>query len=200
MTMVESDRARLRSSLEETEALHDKTKAEAARELAEVRNALETELTALRGELQQKAWSLAQQQASVENLAQVHREQIRKLEARLAEQQPVTEQQTSRAGASPQSRQLLAAAGRRAPVPSCGKPRLPALAKSNRFARNTPLGWTAPTPCWPPSRRSWPRAARYGPTSRKACAPRSPASITKCNRARRRCKAVRMNSTASARK
>jgi hypothetical protein len=36
-----------------------------------VRDALETELTELRGELQQKAWSLAQQQASVENLAQV---------------------------------------------------------------------------------------------------------------------------------
>jgi hypothetical protein len=45
---------------------------------------LESELTAVRAELQQKSWSLAQQQASIENLAQVHREQIRKLEARLA--------------------------------------------------------------------------------------------------------------------
>lgn len=93
IAMAESDHAHLRRSLAETEALHDKTKAEAARELAEARNALETEITALRGELQQKAWSLAQQQASVENLAQVHREQIRKLEARLAEQQPIAEQQ-----------------------------------------------------------------------------------------------------------
>jgi len=94
MAEVESDRARLSSSLEETIGLYDKTKSDAVRELAEVRKALETEIAALRGELQQKAWSLAQQQASVENLAQVHREQIRKLEARLAEQQPATEKQT----------------------------------------------------------------------------------------------------------
>ena len=91
---IDSDHARLRRSLKEIETLHDRSKAEAASELAEVRKALETELTELRGELQQKAWSLAQQQASVENLAQVHREQIRKLEARLSEQQPVTERQT----------------------------------------------------------------------------------------------------------
>lgn len=93
MAAVESDRAQLRSRLDTTEAHFDNSKSEAVRELAEVRQALETQLTAVRGELQQKVWSLAQQQASVENLAQVHREQIRKLEARLAEQQPVAEQQ-----------------------------------------------------------------------------------------------------------
>ena len=116
MTVIESDRARLRNSREELEALHDKSQAEAARELAEVRKALENELASVRGELQQKAWSLAQQQASVENLAQVHREQIRKLEARLAEQQPAAEQQTreleqalSRAGALQQQVEELQA-------------------------------------------------------------------------------------------
>jgi len=94
LAVAESDRARLSSTIEEIQSVHDKTQAEAARELAEVRNVLDTEIGALRSELQQKAWSLAQHQASVENLAQVHREQIRKLEARMAEQQPVTEQQT----------------------------------------------------------------------------------------------------------
>jgi chromosome segregation ATPase len=48
---------------------------------------LEPELASLRHELQQKAWALAQQQASVENLALAHRNQIQKLEDRLAEQQ-----------------------------------------------------------------------------------------------------------------
>ena len=95
MAVVGSDRARLRSSLEELSALHGESKADAARDLAEARRALESELTALRGELQQKSWSLAQQQASVENLAHIHREQIRKLEARLVENQRDHERQTS---------------------------------------------------------------------------------------------------------
>ena len=94
VTLAESDNLRLRSSLGELAALHSASKAEAVRELAETRKASESELTAVRAELQQKSWSLAQQQASIENLAQVHREQIRKLEARLGEHQPITERQT----------------------------------------------------------------------------------------------------------
>jgi len=90
---IEAERAQLQRDLEEIDALHNRTRADGAQELAQVRANLESEISALRSELQQKAWSLAQQQASVENLAQVHREQIRKLEARLSEQQPVAEQQ-----------------------------------------------------------------------------------------------------------
>jgi chromosome segregation ATPase len=41
----------------------------------------------LRQELQQKAWAFAQQQATVENLAQNHRSQIQKLEAQISEYQ-----------------------------------------------------------------------------------------------------------------
>jgi chromosome segregation ATPase len=48
---------------------------------------LESELAGLRRELQQKNWSLAQQQAAVENLALVHKEQLQKLESRISEQQ-----------------------------------------------------------------------------------------------------------------
>ncbi|MGZ8487843.1 MAG: hypothetical protein ACXWW4_04840 [Candidatus Binatia bacterium] len=93
MAVVAAERAQLRSELENLDALHNQTKADAAREIAQGRDALESELSALRNELQQKAWSLAQHQASVENLAQIHREQMRKQEARLSEQQPVIEQQ-----------------------------------------------------------------------------------------------------------
>ena len=94
MAVVAAEHAQLRSELENLDALHNQTKTDAARELAQGRDALESELSALRNELQQKAWSLAQHQASVENLAQIHREQMRKQEARLSEQQPVIEQQS----------------------------------------------------------------------------------------------------------
>ena len=94
MAVVEADRVRLKHDLEETEAQLNKARVDGASELAQVRETLESEIATLRGELQQKAWSLAQQQASVENLAQVHREQIRRLEARLNDPQPLSEQQT----------------------------------------------------------------------------------------------------------
>jgi chromosome segregation protein len=94
MTASESERDRLRISLEELAARYEESQADASRELAQVREGLESELTLLRSQLQQKSWSLAQQQASVENLAQIHREQIRKLEARLGEHQPVSERQS----------------------------------------------------------------------------------------------------------
>jgi ParB family chromosome partitioning protein len=94
MADVAADRARLHSELERLDALHHQTKADAARDLAQGRDALESDLSALRNELQQKSWSLAQHQASVDNLAQIHREQMRKLEGRLSEQQPVLEQQS----------------------------------------------------------------------------------------------------------
>jgi chromosome segregation ATPase len=50
---------------------------------------LEAELAALRDEVQQKAWALAQQQANVENLTLEHRSEMEKLQARLAEEQRV---------------------------------------------------------------------------------------------------------------
>ncbi len=94
MAVVAAERDRLFSELETLHILHNQTKADAARDLVQGRDALESELSALRNELQQKAWSVAQHQANVENLAQIHREQMRKLEARLNEQYPVIEQQS----------------------------------------------------------------------------------------------------------
>ena len=91
---IASERAGLQSRLEELATLYEASKADAVRELAETRKGLESELAVTRNELQQKSWSLAQQQANVENLAQIHREQIRKMEARLAEYQPVSERQS----------------------------------------------------------------------------------------------------------
>ena len=94
MAVVAAERDRLSSELETLHILYNQTKADAARDLVQGRDALESELSALRNELQQKAWSVAQHQANVENLAQIHREQMRKLEARLSEQQPVIEKQS----------------------------------------------------------------------------------------------------------
>ncbi|HWH76137.1 MAG TPA: hypothetical protein VNT76_02155, partial [Candidatus Binatus sp.] len=51
------------------------------------RIALEAELASLRQEVQQKSWALAQQQASIENLALAHKGQVQKLEARFTDQQ-----------------------------------------------------------------------------------------------------------------
>jgi chromosome segregation ATPase len=51
----------------------------------QARAALTTELGALRQELQQKSWAMAQEQATAEELASAHRAQIGELEAKLAE-------------------------------------------------------------------------------------------------------------------
>ena len=91
---VEAERARLRQDLAELDARHRQSLADDSRAMADLRAGLAAELNALRGEVQQKAWSLAQHQANVENLAQVHREQIRRLEARLNDHRPGAEQRT----------------------------------------------------------------------------------------------------------
>jgi len=51
----------------------------------QARAALTTELGALRQELRQKSWAIAQEQATAEQLASAHRAQIGELEAKLAE-------------------------------------------------------------------------------------------------------------------
>ena len=91
MTELEAERAERQRDLDQLAARHQQSLTDGGHALTILRSSLEAELTAVRGELQQKAWTLAQHQASVENLAQVHREQIRKLEARLHDQQPSTE-------------------------------------------------------------------------------------------------------------
>jgi chromosome segregation ATPase len=81
-----AEAATLQARLRELEAA---SQAEASRktESDQALTRLETELSTIRGDLQQKNWALAQQQATMENLAQVHRQQIQNLEAKLAEQQ-----------------------------------------------------------------------------------------------------------------
>jgi chromosome segregation ATPase len=81
-----AEAATLQARLHELEAA---SQAEAARktESDQALNRLETELISIRSDLQQKNWAVAQQQATMENLAQVHRQQIQSLEAKLAEQQ-----------------------------------------------------------------------------------------------------------------
>ena len=80
-----SDAATLRSRLEDVESRHTEL-AVAAREQDELRVKFETELAAARGELQQKAWASAQQQAALENLALAHQSQIQKLESQINEE------------------------------------------------------------------------------------------------------------------
>jgi ParB family transcriptional regulator, chromosome partitioning protein len=81
-----AEAATLQARLHELEAA---SQAEAARktESDQALSLLETELISIRSDLQQKNWAVAQQQATMENLAQVHRQQIQNLEVKLAEQQ-----------------------------------------------------------------------------------------------------------------
>jgi hypothetical protein len=76
----------LRARAQELESLRQAEKAAADSAVEQVRAKLEAELASSRHEVQQKAWALAQQQASMENLALTHRNQIQKLEERLTEQ------------------------------------------------------------------------------------------------------------------
>jgi chromosome segregation ATPase len=76
-----ADQARLH----ELESQLEKHQADAG-ESEQARSALASEIDSLRQELQRKSWALAQQQASVENLALAHKEQIHKLEGQLNEQ------------------------------------------------------------------------------------------------------------------
>jgi chromosome segregation ATPase len=80
-----SDAATLRSRLDDVKSRHTELAA-AAREQDELRVKFETELAAVRGELQQKAWASAQQQAGLENLALAHQSQIQKLESQISEE------------------------------------------------------------------------------------------------------------------
>src|SRR4030095_14926369 len=77
----------LQARLRELESMGEKERAAAGNEAEQARVRFEAELAALRNDLQQKAWALAQQQATAENLALTHRSQIQNLEAKLAEQQ-----------------------------------------------------------------------------------------------------------------
>jgi chromosome segregation ATPase len=77
----------LRTRLHELETSHQIEKADAQTAADQALNRLETELISLRSDLQQKAWALAQQQATMENVALAHKSQIQKLEAKLGEQQ-----------------------------------------------------------------------------------------------------------------
>jgi golgin subfamily B member 1 len=81
-----AEAATLQARLHELETA---SQAEAARktESDQALTRLETELISIRSDLQQKNWAVAQHQATMENLAQVHRSQIQNLEAKLAEQQ-----------------------------------------------------------------------------------------------------------------
>ena len=57
----------------------------------EIRKTYQGQVAILQSELQQKDWAIAQEQAELENLAQQHKEQVQKLEAKLAEEQRCTE-------------------------------------------------------------------------------------------------------------
>jgi len=86
MEAAVAENAALHDRLRELEGQRDDQRLQ-VQGLERARIALEAELAGLRQELQQKNWSLAQQHAAVENLALVHKEQLQKLESRLAEQQ-----------------------------------------------------------------------------------------------------------------
>ena len=82
-----TEAAALRARLHELETSNQIEKAAAKTAADQALNRLETELISLRSDLQQKAWALAQPQATMENVALAHKSQIQKLEAKLAEQQ-----------------------------------------------------------------------------------------------------------------
>ncbi len=78
--------AALRARLLELESQRHGEDAAAREEFDQARLSLEGELKQLRNEVQQKSWALAQQQASMENLALAHKQRLQKLEDRLVEQ------------------------------------------------------------------------------------------------------------------
>jgi chromosome segregation ATPase len=82
-----TEAAALRARLHELETSNQIENAAAKTAADQALNRLQTELISLRSDLQQKAWALAQQQATMENVALAHKSQIQKLEAKLAEQQ-----------------------------------------------------------------------------------------------------------------
>jgi chromosome segregation ATPase len=79
--------AAVRSRLDELETRRQTELAAAEQAQNQVRSDLESELAAARSELQQRAWASAQHQAMLENLALAHKDQIQKLEVKIAEQQ-----------------------------------------------------------------------------------------------------------------
>jgi len=79
--------AALQEHLDQLEVSNQQEKADAAKQAEETRTVHQVEMKTLRGELQQKEWALAQRQAALENLAQGHKTQIQKLEAKGLEQQ-----------------------------------------------------------------------------------------------------------------
>jgi chromosome segregation ATPase len=82
-----TEAAALRARLHELETSHQMERAAAKTAADQTLNRLETELISLRSDSQQKAWALAQQQATMENVALAHKSQIQKLEAKLGEHQ-----------------------------------------------------------------------------------------------------------------
>jgi chromosome segregation ATPase len=77
----------LQHRIAELESSSHQEQSVAAKEMEQLRSIHNAELAALRAELQEKNWSLAQRQAEIENLAQAHNSQIQKLEAKLAKEQ-----------------------------------------------------------------------------------------------------------------
>jgi chromosome segregation ATPase len=79
--------AALQERLDQLELSNQQEKTVAANQAEEVRTVHQVEMETLRSELQQKEWALAQRQAALENLAQGHKAQVQKLEAKTLEQQ-----------------------------------------------------------------------------------------------------------------
>jgi chromosome segregation ATPase len=79
--------AALQERLDQLALSNQQDKAAAAHQAEEARTVHQVEMETLRSELQQKEWALAQRQAALENLAQGHKAQIQKLEAKALEQQ-----------------------------------------------------------------------------------------------------------------
>jgi chromosome segregation ATPase len=98
----------LRERLFQLESSNQDERTAGIREAKRMRDEFEAELSALQAELQQKDWAIAQRQASMENLAQAHKERTQKLEARLAEQQLLVEsRQTELDKATSEARTLF---------------------------------------------------------------------------------------------
>ena len=112
-----------------------------------------------------KAWSLANT-SQCRELAQIHREQMRKLEARLSEQQPVTKQQAQELGKL-SAKPMPAASGQELKPPCAKLSRR--RKRAERFVRNTPPGGNRHTRCWQTKSAEMANSGAVGPTSKNRC-------------------------------
>ena len=91
LNRVRAEMTSVQNRLVQLESISARTESE-AREISQAKSGLESELAALRNELQQGSSAVAQQQTAMDDLAARHRSQVEQLEANLSEQHRASEE------------------------------------------------------------------------------------------------------------